>query len=62
MEKSVVLFQYKDLLELGVVLHILQSKGEETERYKIDITYDTLKKLLQAAQQVAFRHPTLMKK
>ena len=62
MKESVVIFEYKDLLESGVVLHILQSKGEKTERYKIDITYGTLKKLLQAAQQVAFRHPTLMKK
>ena len=62
MKESIVCFEYKDLLESGVVLHILQSKGEKTERYKIDITYDTLKKLLQVAQQVAFRHPTLMKK
>lgn len=62
MKESIVAFEYKDILQSGVVLHIIQSKGKDTESYKIDITYDTLKKLLQIAQQFAFRHPTLMRK
>lgn len=33
MKESIVSFEYKDLLESGVVLHILQ-RGRSTRKYK----------------------------
>ena len=57
---DIVAFQFKEALEDGVILHILQDKEDGTERYKIDMTYNAFKSMLQVAYEFSTKHPELI--
>lgn len=57
---DIVAFQFTEALEDGVILHILQDKEDGTERYKIDMTYNAFKSMLQRAYEFSTKHPELI--
>ena len=58
--RSIVAFQFNEKLEEGVILHILQDTDKGTERYKIDMVYDTFKQMLNRAYGFCLKHPELI--
>ena len=58
--RSIVAFQFNEKLEEGVILHILQDTDKGTERYKIDMVYDTFKQMLNMAYGFCLKHPELI--
>ena len=58
--EDVVAFQFKECLEDGVILHILQMTDNGPERYKIDMTFDAFKSLITRVYKFSIKHPELI--